>query len=226
MSGNAFAQQSSSTNYQVNEVYFGNGGELNACSASYCSKQAAGELAVGNAASNNYQMQAGFNTSDVPILEVAVTGGVFDLGILDTATTHTVQTSFTVRNYLSMGYVVRLRGSTPTNPSSGHVLAAMSTPAGASTGSEQFGVNLRANTSPSVGADPQQLPDSTYSFGTPSTDYNTPNQFKFVDNDVIASSNKSSGQTQFTLSAIANIANRTPAGDYGGILSVIVVPTF
>lgn len=222
------AQQSSSTNYKVNEVFFGSGGELHACSASYCSKQAAGELAIGNMKSSNYQVQGGFNTSDEPILELAVSGGTYDLGTLDAAVTHGAQATFTIRNYLSSGYVVRLAGALPqmTSGANSHTLAAMSTATTSNVGSEQFGVNLRANTSPSIGADVQQLPDSSFGFGAPASGYSTVNNFKYVDNDVIASSPKSSGTTLYTLAMIANIATSTPAGAYTGHLSVIVIPTF
>lgn len=58
--------QSSSTNYKVEESFFGTGGELDASSTNYRAKQAAGETAVGNTASTNFQAQAGFNTTDQP----------------------------------------------------------------------------------------------------------------------------------------------------------------
>jgi hypothetical protein len=224
----AAAQQSSSSHYAVNEVFFGSGGELQACSSHYCSKQAAGELAIGNMKSSNYQVQGGFNTSDIPILELAVSGGTYDLGTLDAAVTHGAQATFTVRNYLSSGYVVRLAGALPgmTSGANSHTLSAMSTSTTSNVGSEQFGVNLRANTSPSIGADVQQLPDTSFGFGVPATGYGTLNNFKYVDNDVIASSPKSSGTTLYTLAMIANITTSTPAGSYTGHLSVIVVPTF
>lgn len=222
----AFAEQSSSPNYRVDETFFGSGGELNACSGAYCSKQSLGELGVGNSASSNYQAQGGFNTSDEPVLEVDVNGGTFDLDILDSATTFSTATTFSVRNYLSSGYVVRLAGSALTESSGGHTLTPMATAAAADAGTEQFGVNLRNNTTPNVGADPQQVPDSTFGFGAAATGYDTPDLFKFVDNDVVASSLKSSGKTLYTLSAIANVSTDTPAGVYAGHLSVIVIPTF
>jgi len=224
----AGAQQASSPNYSVNEVYFGTGGELNACSTNYCSKQAAGETTVGNAASSNYQTQAGFNTSDTPLLEVNVNGGTYDMGVLDSTMAHTALVTFTVRNYLSNGYAIHLAGSAPTMTSGAatHTLPGLSSPTASNPGTEQFGVNLRANTSPSVGANIQQLPDSTFGFGAAAADYNIVNSFKFVNNDTIASSAKSSGTTLYTLSIIANIAAQTPAGQYTGNLNVVVVPTF
>ncbi|MEK7152597.1 MAG: hypothetical protein AAB834_01510 [Patescibacteria group bacterium] len=218
--------QSSSTNYKVEESFFGIGGELDASSTNYKAKQSAGETVVGNAASTNYQFYGGFNTTDVPLLEFAVNGGTYDLGILDYGTTGSVTASFTVRNYLSSGYVVTLSGTSPTLPDSSHTLAAMSTATGSVPGTEQFGVNLVDNGNPDVGANPAQVPDGTFSFGTAVAGYDTANLFKFVDGDTIALSPKSSGQTNYALSIIANIARETPAGQYGGHLQLQVIPTF
>ena len=65
--------QASSSNYRVNEIFFGSGGNLRACSSTYCSKQAAGETGVGNTSSNGYQANAGFNTDRQPWLQFTVT---------------------------------------------------------------------------------------------------------------------------------------------------------
>jgi hypothetical protein len=219
--------QSSSTNYKVEESFFGTGGELDASSTNYRAKQSAGETTVGNSASANYQFNAGFNTTDQPLLEVAVNGGTYDMGILDYGSTGAVTASFTVRNYLSSGYVVVLTGDPPSvSVPAVHTLAAMSTAATSQPGTEQFGVNLVDNGNPDVGSNVAQVPNSTYSFGTAVTGYDTPNYFKFVNGDVIALSPKSSGQTNYALSIIANTSRSTPAGQYGGHLNVQVVPTF
>lgn len=90
------AQQSSSTNYQVDEVFFGIGGELEACSGSYCSKQSAGETGVGNTKSANYQAQGGFNTNREPSLSLIVSGGA-DLGVLNTSSTAVTTGVFKVK---------------------------------------------------------------------------------------------------------------------------------
>lgn len=218
--------QSSSTNYKVEESFFGTGGELDASSTNYRAKQSAGETTVDNSASANYQFQGGFNTSDTPLLEVAVNGGTYDMGVLDFGTTGAVTASFTVRNYLSSGYVVLLNGSPPSLSGGAHTLAAMSSAATSSPGTEQFGVNLVDNGNPDIGSNPAQVPDSTYSFGTAVAGYDTANFFKFVDGGTIAMSPKSSGQTNYALSIIANVARSTPAGEYGGHLNLQVIPTF
>jgi hypothetical protein len=218
--------QSSSTNYKVEESFFGTGGELDASSPNYQARQSAGEMTVGNSASTNYQFYGGFNTTDEPLLEFAVNGGTYDLGILDYGNTNYTAASFTVRNYLSSGYVVRVNGQPPSLADGSHTLAAMSTLAASQTGEEQFGINLADNTIPNIGTDPAQVPDGTFSFGTAVAGYDTANMFKFADGDNIAMSPKSSGQTNYALSIVANIARETPAGQYGGYLQLQVIPTF
>ncbi|HSD55980.1 MAG TPA: hypothetical protein VLA92_02395 [Candidatus Saccharimonadales bacterium] len=218
--------QSSSANYKVEESFFGTGGELDASSTNYRAKQSAGETTVGNAGSANYQFNAGFNTNDTPLLEFAVNGGTYDMGTLDYGITGTAVASFTVRNYLSSGYVVMLRGDAPSLDNGSHTLASMSSAANSTPGTEQFGVNLMNNGNPDIGADVAQVPDSSYSYGTPVAGYDTANFFKFVDGDIIAMSPKSSGQTNYALSIIANTARSTPAGEYGGHLDLQVIPTF
>lgn len=219
--------QSTSTNYKVEESFFGSGGELDPSSTNYKAKQSAGELTVGNSASTNYQFQGGFNTSNVPLLEFAVNGGVYDLGIIDASITGSAVATFTVRNYLSSGYVVLVHGASPTTANgSSHALSSLGSPTSSQAGVEQFGLNLVNNSVPDIGADPSQIPDVTFGFGSAASGYDTANLFKFVNGDTIAFSNKSSGQTNYSLSIIANVDRSTPAGQYGGRLNIQVVPTF
>lgn len=223
VAGVATAQQSSSPNYRVDEYYFGTGGELDASSANYRAKQSAGELAAGHTQSANYQAHVGSNTSDMPILEVAVNGDV-DFGILDSTTTATGTANVQVRTYLSSGYDMILSGSAPRY--GGHTLASPASPTPSQSGTEQFGINLVYNSSPNMGSDPVQIPDSSFSFGWPTANYLTPDEFMYQDGATVAHSNKSSGQTNYTLSMIANMADNTPAGKYTTAISVVVVATF
>lgn len=226
MGGSAFAQYTSN-NYEVDETFFGSGGNLDNASTNYKARTAAGELAVGNISSPNFQAYAGFNTSDVILLELNVSGGVFDLGTLDQNQVKSQTSTFTVRNYLSNGYTVQIVGRPPSN--SGHELAPMSSAGSSSPGTEQFGINLAANNLSGVGpfgAAPSQLPDSTFGYGTAVSPYNTSNLFKYVEGETVAQSTKSSGTTLYTMSMIANVGQLTPGGAYGGTLFVRVVPTF
>jgi hypothetical protein len=209
----AWAAQSSSATYQVNEVFMGTGGELNACSTTYCSKQSVGETGVGNPKSATYQARAGFNTDRTPFLEFIVSGTNVDIGFLSSGSTTTTTATFSVKNYLSSGYSVVTVSGPPKNNT--YTMNALSSPTASSAGTEQFGMNLVANTSPTTfGANPSQNPSAAFSFGAAAPGYNTPNFYKYVAGDTIASSTSSSGETDFTISYIYNISNLTPGGKY------------
>lgn len=238
--GMAFAQYTS-PHYQVNETFFGAGGDLQDLSPNYQAKTAAGELGIDHAVSANYQTYSGFNTTDKILLEVAVSGGVFDLGALSLTQTKAITTTFTVRDYLSSGYVVKIGGDPPTNGN--HALCPMGwdltncPQTTAIQGKEQFGINLAANNIAlpngpgAFGSNPVQVPDTTFGFGTAVADYGISNDFVFVPieshpSEIVAQSSVSSGITQYTLSAIANISKTTPGGFYGTSLFVDAIPTF
>ena len=219
------AAQASSTNYGVTEVQFGSGGELHACSTTYCSKQSAGELTVGNTASTNYQAQAGFNNNREPFLEVINPGGLIDLGNLDPTTVASGSTTFSVKSYLASGYNVILSGSAPKSVGgyslNSSAVASVSTP-----GIEQFGVNLMSNSSPVIGADIVNTIAGITGTATASNGYGVANSFKYLSGSTIAASASSSSTSNFTLSVIANIGTATPSGKYAGVIDLIVVPTF
>lgn len=219
--------QLSSPNYNVDEVFIGSGGELEMCSDDYCAQGSAGGTG-GDASSNGYGIQAGFGSPDEPTLVVAISNNVVDLGVLNTSGTAAASVNFSASNYLSDGYVVRIHGDPPTNRSgtASHTLEALNAPNESVPGTEQFGINLVANSNPGIGTNPVQIPTSDFSFGEPEVGYDQEDLFKYVDGDVIAKSDRESGQTNYTISIIANIASRTPGGRYQTILVIQVVPTF
>jgi len=99
------------------------------------------------------------------------------------------------------------------------LLSTPSSPVSSAVGTEQFGINLRQNTvgcgaPANFGADPVQVPDNTFSFGTTAANYNTCGQFKYTKGDTVALSSKSSGETDYTISFIYNISDVTPNGEY------------
>lgn len=224
--GTARALEAVSSTYGVDETFFGNGGELNACSTTYCSKQTAGDLGVGNTASTTYQAQAGSNVTDrTPYIQMVVNNAAIDLGTLTTTTTATATATFSVKTYLAGGYIVI--NSSPGPQNNGYTMNTLSSPTASSIGNEQFGINLVANTSPATfGAALAQIPDSSFSFGQVAAGYNTANQFKYVNGDTIAYSNKSSGETDYTISYMYNISNVTPGGVYKLLHSLVATSTY
>lgn len=220
-----FAQTSSSTNYKTNEYFFGNGGEVDLNSGSYKARGAAGSLGVGSSSSTNYTAQSGYVTAQEEYLEMVVNAATIDLGTLTTASAATGTATFYVRAYTSSGYYVKTVSGTPTNGSAS--LSAMTSAAASSPGTEQFGINLVANTSPTTfGADPAPQPNSGYAYGAAASGYDTANQFKYNQNDTIATSPKGIGQTNFTISYIANISPISAGGQYTVDHILVVVATF
>lgn len=216
-----------SPSYGVDEVFMGAGGVNDASSASYRARASLGDTAVGNSSSTNFQANSGFVTSPDPYIELIASSGNIDLGFLSTSTTATTTATFSVRTYLASGYNVVIGSDAPkvTGTPGTHTLFTNSTQTAAyAPGTEQFGMNLVANTAPTTfGADPVQLPDASYSYGQVDAAYATPNQYKFVKNDRIAYSDKSSGLTNYTISYIFNISDLTPAGEY--VFDQIIVAT-
>jgi hypothetical protein len=204
---------SSSSNYELGEAFFGAGGQLDACSSNYCSKNSVGEVAVGDAASANYQAHAGFNTDRTPYIQVTVGTTNVDLGKLSPTTTKTTTAGFSVEAYLSHGYSVTNGSPPPTNGA--YTMQTPSTQTISVPGTEQFGINLVANTYPiSFGANPAYAPDNTFSFGQVGPFYDTANEYKYTQGDTIADSTASSSFTIYTISYIFNISNVTPGGTY------------
>lgn len=224
----AFAQYTS-TNYQTNEIQFGIGGDLDTSSTNYQAQTSAGGLAVGDTSSTNYTAYSGFLTPNEPFLEMGIDTSTVNLGTLDTASTKTGTAAFHVRTYLDSGYTVQTISQPPkmTSGTANHTLTAMSL-GSSTTNTEQFGINLRANTSPATfGSDPAPFPDGSFAAGAAASGYNTVNQYKYNASDVIAASSGSGwGLTNFTISYIANISSITPAGSYSMIHDLVVVATY
>ena len=139
------------------------------------------------------------------------------------------------------GYVITVNG--PTLTSGGNDINPMATRGARVRGSEQFGMNLVANTAAvSTGIDLITAPftiassavvpaaNGTNFRGQPVTDYGTVDEFKYVDgNTVAASDNGGAGATDaqiYTVSYIANVPGSQPAGTYATTLTYICTPTF
>lgn len=218
--------QTSSSSYQLSEVFFGSGGQLHACSTNYCAKQSAGEVAVGNSKSSNYQTQAGFNTNREPFIQVIVSNNTTNLGTLSPNTTATATASFSVSTYLAHGYAVVNGSPPPTN--GGYQLHNLPSPSSSQAGVEQFGINLEANTSPiNFGANPSSTPSSgAFSYGVVDSNYDTANQYMYSQGSTIALSTQSTSFTNYTISYIFNISHTTPGGSYIFDHVLIVTSTY
>jgi len=229
ISSKTMAVSSSSNNFKVDEYQFGVGANNDLNSSSYNANASIGSLGVGRSASTNYAMEAGFVTPNAPFLELFINDSSVDMGTLDASTTSKGNATFWVRSYVSSNYVVQTMSSPPTSEG-GRVLAAKSTPGPATVGTEEFGMNLVAN-SASFGANPFNVPDDNFADGTANTGYDTTDVFSYNQGDIIAKSSKTSskqavGRTDYTVSYIANVNAITPAGNYVMIHNIVVTSTY
>ena len=141
-------------------------------------------------------------------------------GPLSTAAARTGTATFSASvDCTEQGYIVVSQGSTLT--SGAYSIANMGSPAASQTGIEQYGFNLKANTSPtSFGSEPSG------GIGVAASGYNTANSFKFVSGDTVASTPRNSVTTTYTIAYIANIKATTPAGNYTTTHTLICVTTY
>jgi hypothetical protein len=218
--------QSSSSNYRIEESYIGPGGQIDSSSGSYQARASLGDTGVGYSSSVDYGLWAGYTTTTDPYIELVVAPVIRDLGVLSTSTAAYTTGSFYVRTYLASGYVVVTASDPPVN--SNYHLTPLSSGGTSSPGTEQFGINLVANTTANgapadYGTDPQQYPDSTFGFGYAAAGYDTDGTYRYNKGDVIAQSDSSSGRTDYTISYLYNISDITPGGLY--TLNHVVVAT-
>lgn len=193
-----------------------------------------GDSAVGNSSSSTYQTNSGHNTADDPSLIFNVNTSSVNLGVLTTSAKSTGTATFSVEDYTSYGYVVTVAGTAPTY--SGHALSSLATDTASSAGTEQFGLNTVLNTTAGVGADPVQVPSSSFSYGVAgdgttgtygtTRPYTISDKWRFVPGETIASSPKASGETDYTITFMANIQPLTPSGQYVGNIVLCATGTY
>ncbi len=215
-----------STNYRFDETSIGVSSLLESSSTNFRATTGAGDTGIGNSSSANFQTESGSATSAAPNLTFAMNSTAANFGKFSPGIASTGITTFSVINYTSFGYVVQLAGNTPTYGSS--QIDAMSATTTSQPGTEQFGINLTANTDPSsFGANPVNgTPPNDFGFGQAATNYNTPNQYRYVSGETIALAPKSSGKTDYTISYLVNVTSLTPGGTYGADQTLIVTGTY
>ena len=157
-----------------------------------------------------------------------VSGSTVGLGTASTTSTSSGTSVMATSTNGNTGYVITVNGTTLTSGS--NTITALSSPTASSTGTSQFGLNLKDNATPNVGAEVSPSPNGTTLRGQASTGYSTADSYKFVTgNQVAASDNSSAGPTDaqtFTVSYIANIPGSQAAGIYTAIMTYICTATF
>lgn len=117
------------------------------------------------------------------------------------------------------GYNVTLDGTTMT--SGNNEITALVAADASRPGTPQFGMNLRANASPSGGSEPDG-PGT----GAPIAGYNNANFFKFVAGDIIVSTDKPDEMRRYTASYLVNVPRTQAAGVYVSTVTYIGLGNF
>jgi len=217
----AYALQSA--NYRFSESALGGIGNDKSQSASYKALTSGGIIGFGiSVGGADTQINSGTSTTSDPTLSFAVASSGITFPDFSPTQASTTTSTFAVSNYTSYGYVVQILGVPPTNGA--HTISAMSSTNVSQVGTEQYGINLVANTSPSsVGQNPDH---GQFGFGDPTANYNTANNYRYVSGETVAAAPKSSGTTVYTISYLINVSSLTPGGKYSGNQTIICTATF
>lgn len=219
-----FAETLQSPNYKLDESSIGSDNSIQSSSANFKTDNGVGvgALSIGSSASANYQVEGGTKTSPNPTLSFAINNSNVDFGSFSTGIATTSTASFSISNYTSYGYAVQIIGKAPSNGN--HTISAMTSTAVSQAGTEQFGINLVANTLPvSVGSNPDK---GQFGFGMAAPNYAVSNSYRYVSGETIATSPKSSGITAYTISYLVNVNSLTPGGQYTSDQTIVVTGTY
>jgi hypothetical protein len=156
----------------------------------------------------------------VQTLTFSLGSNAVNLGSITTGATAKISHTMNASTNGASGLSISVRGNTLTSGS--NTVLACATNCSSTPGLSQFGINLVANTTPTIGAAPTGAP----AIGTAATNYNTANSFRFVSGEVIANATGPINDTTYTLSYIANAAPVTSAGSYSTSLVYVVTANF
>lgn len=148
-----------------------------------------------------------------------VDSGFVQIGQLSTARAATGTSQFAIATNADNGYNVRVHGQSMT--SGNNVIAPLATARQSIPGSNQFGINLRSNSIPNSGSDPNG-PGA----GIPATAYGQANTFKFVSGETIANGTTVEDYRRFTVTYLININRNQAGGVYASSFSYIALGNF
>jgi hypothetical protein len=138
-----------------------------------------------------------------------------DLGTLSSTDTLYTQSQMAAGTNASVGYVITANG--PSMEAGNSVISSPASPTTSQPGTNQFGINLVANTNPNIGADP----DLTGDTAQPDPLYSQPNKYMYTDGGVVAEAPNVSLVQRFTISYILNSSPNLAPGVYNTTITYI-----
>ena len=146
------------------------------------------------------------------------TGSSIDFGDFSPVSTRTGTSVMQAQTNAANGYTITVNGTTLASGT--NTIPAM-TGSATTIGTSQFGLNLRSNTTPAVGAD-------VTGPGTGGTagNYNTANNYRFSSGDAVAAASQPTNANTFTSSYVVNIGGAQAAGVYTATMTYICTASF
>lgn len=141
------------------------------------------------------------------------------LSTLSTSTPASGTSTMSASTNAATGYNVTVNGTTLTSGT--NTITALGSPTASTAGTKQFGLNLVANTTPTVGTNVTGTGS-----GIAATGYGTTNNFKFVSGDIVASAAVPTNNNAYTISYLANIDTITNPGAYSTVLTYVATANF
>ncbi|HSX02727.1 MAG TPA: hypothetical protein VLI05_05450 [Candidatus Saccharimonadia bacterium] len=148
-----------------------------------------------------------------------VSGSTVDFGDFDPLATKTGTSMMQATTNAGNGYSITVNGTTLA--SGANTIPALTSQTASNVGTSQFGLNLRANATPAVGADPTGAGSGSYT-----ANYGTANQYRFNTGDAVASAAAPTNANTFTSSYIVNIGGAQAAGVYTATMTYICTAAF
>lgn len=149
----------------------------------------------------------------------SASGDQVNFGDFSSAVSSVARSQLLTATNAGSGYSITASGLTMT--SGNNEIPAMPTTQISTIGKSQFGINLRANTVPQIGSNP--VGPGT---GTPTTNYNQVNRFRFVNGEAIAQATQAQDYKKYTISYLVNISKDQAPGVYSTTLTYICLANF
>jgi len=146
-------------------------------------------------------------------------GDYINFGNLTTGGTASASSQLLTATNAVSGFTIIVAGSTMT--SGNNTIAPIDPQDVSRPGLAQFGLNLVANTAPSVGSNP-----TGPGAATPSATYGQQNFFRFVSDAMVASAMSADDLRKLTVSYIINIPVSQPVGVYATTLTYVCLANF
>ena len=147
------------------------------------------------------------------------TSYLINFGYFSTSQPSIATSQFTVATNAETGYNIYVTGLSLT--SGNNVIPNLSVPSPSLSGASQFGINLRANNNPAIGADVIGP-----GVGQVTANYDTPNRFTYQEGDTLAAAAIASDNQTYTVTYLTNISKAQPVGVYATTLTYICLANF